>query len=236
MNFSDCATARGECVGRDEEREAARCSIRQAMAGVQLRVATDLTAEEYVARRAWREASLATCPEHPRGGCGFKRHATYGRKNPCGTRVPRWYCPTAKVTFSLLPDCLASRYPAPLAEIEEVVVKAEQAETREKAVEALWPDIGLAGALRKLRRWTAAVTTSLTLARGLVAPAFLLDDVSVMAFREQMNTNSVLVTLRETLAPRLHALPPPLGFGPRTKARPARPTSEQHEAGPDPPT
>jgi hypothetical protein len=89
---------------------------------VQLRHATSLTSEAYLAEHAWVKASLATCPRHPGGGCGFARHGTYPRKTPTGMRVTRDYCPTAHETFSLLPDCLASRFPSDLDDLERVAV------------------------------------------------------------------------------------------------------------------
>jgi hypothetical protein len=79
---------------------------------VQLRHATPLTSDACLAERAWEKASLARCPRHPAGGCGFARHGTYARKTPTGMRVTRYYCPTAHETFSLLPDCLANRRPS----------------------------------------------------------------------------------------------------------------------------
>jgi hypothetical protein len=204
------------------------------VAGVQLRIATELTGEQYVTRQAWRDASLQRCPAHPGGGCGFKSHGTYERKRPAGALVRRWYCPKARTTFRLLPDCLASRYPAELDELEDVVAKAQRAPSQEQAIEALWPDVGFVGALRKLRRWRRAVTLTLKLACGLL-PQLQVDELSIAAFRERMGTNAVLVGLREKLAERLSMLPPPVGFGPRPRARPPRPTQRQHEMGPDPP-
>ena len=49
---------------------------------VQLRYETGLTGEQYVTARAWREARLERCPNHPRGGCSLARHGTYERKTP----------------------------------------------------------------------------------------------------------------------------------------------------------
>lgn len=205
------------------------------MSGVQLRFKTTATTgEEYVTRRLWQEASLPRCPEHRAGGCGLKRHTPYERKHPPGAKVARWYCPTARMTFSLLPDCLASRYPAQLAEIEQVVVAAERASSLASAIASLWPELGLVGAQRKLRRWTAAVATILALSRGLM-PELAPAESSVAGFREVMSTDAVLMALRERLAARLHALPAPVGFGPPLEARPTRRRREQHETVPDPP-
>ena len=94
---------------------------------VQLRFKTGLSGEQYVTAQGWRRATLARCPNHPRGGCSFARHGTYARKTPPGTRVARWYCPESRTTFSLLPDCLAARLPGTLAELEDAVATAADA-------------------------------------------------------------------------------------------------------------
>ncbi|HEY3357207.1 MAG TPA: hypothetical protein VGQ83_28415 [Polyangia bacterium] len=56
-------------------------------------------------------------------------------------RVARWYCPTAQTTWSLLPDCLASRLSSDLAEVEQVVARVEAGPSVEAAAAALRPDI-----------------------------------------------------------------------------------------------
>ena len=56
---------------------------------VQLRDPSSLTSEAYVAQRAWQKASLAGCPRHARGGCGFARHGTYPRQTPAGMQIAR---------------------------------------------------------------------------------------------------------------------------------------------------
>jgi hypothetical protein len=109
---------------------------------VQLRFATSVTGEEYVSQELWLDASLAHCPLHPKGGCGFARHGTYERRSPPGTRIARWYCPRGHSTFSLLPDCLAARLPGTLAEVEEVVAGVEQARSLEAACANLRLEIG----------------------------------------------------------------------------------------------
>jgi hypothetical protein len=40
-------------------------------------------------------------------------------------QVARWYCPTGHTTFSLLPDCLASRLSGTLDADEEVVAAVD---------------------------------------------------------------------------------------------------------------
>ena len=52
---------------------------------MQMRLVTGDTGEGYVTAQGWLEASLAFCPLHPRGGCGFARHGTYARVSPPGS-------------------------------------------------------------------------------------------------------------------------------------------------------
>ena len=123
---------------------------------MQLRYASELTGEQYVRAQAWRDARLERCPNHPRGGCAFARHGTYARKRPRGTQIARWYCPDSHTTFSLLPDCLAARFPGELDEVEAVVAHAEQATSTAAAADALRRDaVELPGAMRELRTLAA---------------------------------------------------------------------------------
>ena len=72
---------------------------------------TDLTAEDYVERKAWWDASPpAECPYHPQGGCSLVSHGTYGRRFPHGARVRRFLCRPSGQTLSLLPKCLAAHW------------------------------------------------------------------------------------------------------------------------------
>ncbi|MCG6880954.1 MAG: hypothetical protein LJE96_17640 [Deltaproteobacteria bacterium] len=119
---------------------------------MQLRFATDLSAEEYVQREAWKDAKLENCPIHPQGGCGFDKNGTYSRKYPEGTKIARWYCKMGHETFSFLPDCLSARLPGELKEVESVIEKVEKAPSQEKAVERIRVDIILPGALSWVRR------------------------------------------------------------------------------------
>ena len=128
---------------------------------MQLRFETNFTSNEYVNHQAWKDATLACCPLHPGGGCSFARHGTYERVNPPGARIPRWYCPEGRRTFSLLADCFAARLTGSLQEVEAVVVAVEQASSQEAAADALRPDIELPGALRWARRRLKAVSAVL---------------------------------------------------------------------------
>jgi len=140
---------------------------------MQIRFATDLSADEYVRRRAWQDARLGNCPLHGKGGCGFARHGTYSRQTPAGTKIARWYCPDGHSTFSLLPDCLSSRLPGSLIDVETAIDKVENAPSQEAAVFGLRIDVGLTGVLRWIRRRLFLIRTTLTLLIKLV-PALLL--------------------------------------------------------------
>lgn len=142
---------------------------------VQLRHACPLSGEAYVARSAWRDASLAVCPRHPRGGCGLVRHGTYPRRAPTGMRIARYYCPTAHETFSLLPDCLASRFPGELAAVEAVVAVVEAARSVEAAADVLRPDITLSSAVRWVRRRLTPVRRVLLAVVTLMPDLFMSD-------------------------------------------------------------
>lgn len=202
---------------------------------MQVRQATGLTSEEYVKQEAWRSARLERCPLHPEGGCGFARHGTYGRRWPAGCRVARWWCPKARVSFSLLPDCLAARLTGPLAEAEAVVAAAE-ARTQEAASEALRPKVELPGAVRWVRRRVRLVHASLAAVIGLLPGLLAGCEPTVTSLRSALGTEAALVRLRGLAAEHLRALPPPLGFGPRPARRRPRSTTIQHDPGPDPPS
>ena len=204
---------------------------------MQLRHATALTSVEYITEQAWRTASLERCPLHPEGGCGLARHTTYARVEPAGMQVARYYCPNGHTTFSLLPDCLASRLSSTLAEVEQVVVAAEAAPSLEQAAVQLRPDIETQGGVRWVRRRLGPVRIA------LLALATLLPEALGGAGVPTLTALGVtlgpelpaLVRLRELAGAQLRSLPPPLGLGPRTEPRRSHRHAFQHEAGPDPP-
>lgn len=202
---------------------------------VQLRFATGLTSEEYVRQKAWRSASLERCPVHPAGGCGIARHGSYERKSPAGVRVPRWYCAEGHVTVSLLPDFAASRLSSSLDEVEDVVVDVAAATSLEAAASTLRPDIELPGAVRWTRRRVSAVRSTLVTVAGLLPAVLAGVELTIPSFRTALNVERVLPALRERAGVRLHHLPPPVGFGPRSHPRSKAPGASQHEVGPDPP-
>ena len=207
---------------------------------VQLRFNTGLTDEQYVTRELWRLASLQCCPLHPRGGCGFTRHGTYERKRPARTYIARWYCPQGHCTFSLLPDHLAARFPGTLPEIEQVVAAAEGASSLQACADALRTDpVSLPSALRWLRRRLDRVRPLLLLAVAMM-PQYLQGCAPTIAgLRERLGVvltlDSVLMRLRDLLAPHLPALAFPLGFRHRAGKGGGAPAGFQQHKGPDPP-
>jgi hypothetical protein len=202
---------------------------------VQLRYQTGLTSEEYVSREAWREARLARCPLHPRGGCRFARHGTYARKHPPGARVARWRCPQGHWTFSLLPECLCARLRGTLERLEAVVLAIERAPNQEKAADALRPEVELPGALRWLRRQVRRVHTALHLLRSLEPERFQGWAATLGAWRARLGIAPVLPALCDIAAAHLPQLPAPLGLRARVPGGGDSRRARQHNTGTDPP-
>jgi hypothetical protein len=202
---------------------------------MQIRFATDLSADEYVRQRAWKDAALDSCPLHSKGGCGFARHGTYSRQTPEGTKIARWYCPDGHSTFSLLPDCLSSRLPGSLSEVETAIDEIENAPSHEAAVHDLRLDIGLTGVLRWIRRRLFLIRMTLTLLIELLP--ILPQDCRpcISSFRAALGVEHVLPALRMHAEAYLHILPPPIGFGPRPQHKKRKKTPFQHKTGTDPP-
>jgi hypothetical protein len=212
---------------------------------VQLRFASGLTGEQYVTQEGWRLASLAACPLHPRGRCGFARHGSYERKRPAGVRIARWYCPQGHRTFGLLPDCLAARFPGTLAEIEWAVGRAAAAPSQERAADELRPDaIGLVSAKRWLQRRVRHVRRALigvvSLLPSLAGCAADLGSVGARlacaGLIEPGATLGVLASVRglvgSVLLPHLPAI---LGFAPPLRGSGVSEATVQQPMGPDPP-
>ena len=202
---------------------------------MQLRFATDLSAEEYVRRKAWKEAKLEICPIHPEGGCGFGKNGTYRRKYPEGTKIARWYCSLGHGTFSFLPDCLSARLPGPLTEVEDVIEEVEKSPTQENAVDRIRLDISLPGALRWVRRRLLPIRSALTMLIELIPSLFSACDPNLSSFRCVLEVPYVLPELRQHAGPFLQILPPPLGFGAHSGSKKGKNNRFQHKTGTDPP-
>ncbi len=202
---------------------------------MQLRYKTDLSAEEYVRRKAWLFAKLETCPLHPNGGCGFSRHGLYPRKSPAGANIPRWYCPPGHTTFSLLADCLSSRLSGTLIEVEDIIVKVEESPSQEAATEGFRIDITLPCILRWVRRRVSSVQEALTMLIDLIPNHFSGCLPTISSFRGALGVEYVLPELRNLASDDLYILPPPVGFGPASRKKKLKKSHFQHKTGRDPP-
>ena len=203
---------------------------------MQLRYETGLTGEQYVRAKAWRDATLEHCPNHPHGGCSLAGHGTYARKTPRGAKIARWYCRESHTTFSLLPDCLAARLPGELDTLETVVAHAEQAQSLAAAANELRPDtVELPGAMRWVEHRVRLVHHVLTIVIGLLPEQFARCIAEMGAVRTRLETETALRALRTLTDAQLRALPAPLGFQPHRLCTTNRKSAPQHEMGPDPP-
>ena len=184
---------------------------------MQLPWKSPLADEHYVTQRGWENAILDACPFHPEGGCGLERLGSYGRVEPAGVRVPRWWCPKQRASISLLPSFLAARLSGTLAAVEQVVDAVEAAGGISAAVDTVHPPdveeaVGLVCALRSIRRRVRAVRAALLAIATLMPERFTGVGPTLSAFREALGSSDVLVTLRALAERHLGALPVPLGF------------------------
>lgn len=202
---------------------------------MQIRYATDLSAEEYVKQEAWKKASLEECPLHPEGGCGFCKNGTYSRKHPKGTKVARWYCELGHRTFGLLPDCLSSRLSGSLDEVESVIMKVETSPTQEEAADTIRIDVVLPSVLRWIRCRIKLIRFSLTMLIELMPSVFSECNPTICSFRSVLGVEPILPELRDRASSYLPILPPPLGFGPRPEPKKFKKKHFQHQTGTDPP-
>ncbi|MGB8260785.1 MAG: hypothetical protein WCE75_10565 [Terracidiphilus sp.] len=144
------------------------------------------------------------------------------------------------MTFSLLPDCLASRLSATLPEVEEAVDRVERREgTMAELGAQLRPGERdtdhVQGAVRLLRRRCRDVYAALVTIIGLLPDRFAGCPPTLEGFRAVLGVEHVLTALRQLVADHLRELPPPLGFGPRPMPRRKALRRLQQEAGADPP-
>ena len=203
---------------------------------MQIRYATNLSAEQYVQQQAWQAATLNHCPLHPQGGCRFCKNGSYRRKFPDGAKIARWYCADGHMSFSLLPDCLASRLSGSLIEVEDVLTEVENSPSQEAAADKIRIDILLPGALRWIRRRIFLVKASLSMLIEVLPGLFADCHPSILSFQSVLNVDYVLPQLRAVASSYLPILPPPLGFGPRPETKKLKKSHFQHKTGTDPPS
>ena len=146
-----------------------------------------------------------------------------------------------KFTVSLLPDCLASRLPSTLPEVEAAVCAVEEhvgslVELAAKLRPATGPDDDhVAGALRWLRRRRKQVVAILVTVASVMPERFRGHPPTLAGFRAALGVSEVLVALREAVASHLATLPPPLGLASGPYPREPRVCCRQQRTGPDPP-
>ena len=203
---------------------------------MQIRYATNLSAEQYVRQQAWHAATLNRCPLHPQGGCRFCKNGSYSRKFPDGAKIARWYCADGHMSFSLLPDCLASRLSGSLIEVEDVLTEVEHSPSQEAAADKIRIDILLPGALRWMRRRVFRVKATLSMLIELLPGLFSDCHPSILSFKSVLDVDYVLPELRILADPYLYILPPPVGFGPRPRTKKLKKSHFQHKTGTDPPS
>ena len=196
-----------------------------------------LTNEDYVATKAWRSASLEACPVHG-GGCrSLVRHGTYSRYTPWGpAKIVRYYCPRARRTFSLLPDCFAAGLSGTLSDLEAAVEAAGTAPSLQAAAREVRPRPAVNPAANRhwLKRRQALVLACLTSVISML-PALLGGcEPSVAALRVHLGIATPLVALRGHAAASLQHLPRPLGLRVVSTTVPENP--HQHTMGPAPPS
>lgn len=192
--------------------------------------------EGYLSQQAWHGATLPSCPIDG-AGCRPRRHGCYWRKFPCPIPIARFYCPRAKTTFSLLPDCLSSRYSGELAEFEQVCVAAESADTL-SVCNAIRPlDSATSISARSAARWVGrrcALFAVMLRALLGVAVEHVQGVHTATQLRERLQCSEALVELRAIVAANLGSLAPPLGFGPWPNAPRRTPTEAPHAMAPEP--
>jgi hypothetical protein len=183
---------------------------------MQIRYPIELTVEEYIEQKVWKQTELNNCPFHPDGGCNYTKHGTYPRKFPDYCLIVRYYCPAAQQSISLLPDFFASRLPGTLDEVEHAVNIAEASSSLEEAAFTLRPEVKLPAGLRWLRRRLKYVDEILAILTGLLATEC---SPELSAFRKVYKMKTVLTRTRCIARNFLQSLPPIVGFGPRSGNR-----------------
>ena len=183
---------------------------------VQLRFETELTAEEYVSREEWKNASFPPCLKgHCACDCGLMRHGTYGRKTPIPMRVARFDCRDCQTTISRLPDFAAARRRGSLQEIEDAMIVLAEAPSLWAAARRLFPHRDeLSNGIRDLLGAFMAVSVFLEAVVTLRPDLFRGCPADLVSMRAALGTETLLVDLRREMTSQLQFLPPPVGFRP----------------------
>lgn len=116
-----------------------------------------------------------------------------------------------------------------------MVAQVESAPSQEAAADELRLDIELPGALRWIRHRLSPIHAALTVLKGAMPDRFICCEPTITSFRLHLDTDSVLLSLREIAEDLLPCLPPPLGFRPHSLSTGERKSIRQQETGADPP-
>ena len=203
---------------------------------------TDLTAKEYVKRKAWKSATAPECPYHPHGGCELVAHGSYGRVSPQGLRVQRFLCPETGRTVSLLPVFMAARLTGTLLQAEAAAAAVEQAGDQPPKWRKLHPARYFCGqarrwVMRRVRGVRALLGTLVTLYPERCGAA----EPTLTGFAELEGVapgdGLLLERLRRLAEQQLDVLPAPVGFlrGPPNSVPQAGPETVQHSMARSPP-
>lgn len=209
---------------------------RRAVSGggpIQLRHKTGLTAEEYVIREGWRDATPPPCLKGRTAGCGLCGHGTYDRVKPEGMRIRRWYCADCHRTFSALPDCLACGVSGTLEEIEEVAIRAEEEGPMEAVRFFFASHVDPLVPWRLVRRRRGWMDGLMRMLCGLL-PLFFGMEPTLSALRARLGSQTALRDLREHCREHLGSMPFPVGFRlPPRRWQPSTgpPTGNGHGSG-----
>lgn len=205
---------------------------------MQFRFPTELTAEEYVRTETWKNITVVQCLIHPDSACRLSKHGTYPRKIPDGTKIVRFLCHTENITFSLLPDCFASRLPGTLVDVEAAVFMVETAlacesgcDVPESMENSLISSLDLSSAAEKtgvdqrlfdkaadfrwLKRRIQYVLCVLSTVISLFPETFGNHRPTLTSFRSLHTGAPILIRLRISTESRIHEIPLPVGLNPR---------------------
>ena len=205
---------------------------------VLVRFTTQLTPDQYVNQQEWKKSKLLACPRHPRGGCTFHMHGTYGRKWPEGMRIRRHYCRTSQKSFSLIPDFLAARVSGCLHQIEDVVAHVEdgrsQQHTWEQLTALLRPQSGHKAALRWIQRRVFWVKVAFAMLAGPCPNMLLGLGESILRARVAWRQPCVLVHIHRLCQPQQQHGAAPTALGALAQRMNFRNRVRQQSKGPAP--
>lgn len=142
---------------------------------------------------------------------------------PIESEVARYYCRLGGRTFSLIPDCFATRMPGTLEQVERAAEGVQRARQQggslEQQAEVLRPPsespdaVEPRSAVAWMKRRHAAVVAALAALIVVMPEVFGGCEPTLEAVSERMDVSEgVLPELRRTAGEKLHEIPAPIGF------------------------